>query len=297
MKWMQSIVVFSKVGELQSFSRAGEVLGISKSYVSKLIRELEEEMGAQLFSRSTRKVVLTALGRDFLARCRDSMGELERTRREAHDLSRTVQGPLRVSVAGLFGEDYIAPLAIELSQKYPKLELELSFESRVVDLIAENFDVAIRFGALEDSSLVARKIASRREFICASHSYLERAGFARTPQDLANHNCLTTGVREWAFELGKKKLMVPISGNFKSNNPRTLLKAALMGAGIVRLPGSYVFNHIQEGELVSLLGEFAPPKSDIWVVTPYRKEMSVNVKVFTQALEHFFTEGHPNMLY
>lgn len=297
MKWMQSIVVFSKVGELQSFSRAGEVLGISKSYVSKLIRELEEEMGAQLFSRSTRKVVLTALGRDFLARCRESMGELERTRREAHDLSRTVQGPLRVSVAGLFGEDYIAPLAIELSQKYPKLELELSFETRIVDLIAENFDVAIRFGALEDSSLVARKLASRREFICASHSYLERAGFPRRPQDLVNHNCLTTGAREWAFELHKKKLMVPISGNFKSNNARTLLKAALMGAGIVRLPGSYVFNHIQEGELVSLLGEFAPPKSDIWVVTPYRKEMSVNVKVFTQALEQFFPEGHPNMLY
>lgn len=296
-KWIQSVAVFNKVALFESYSLAARELGISKSYASKVVRELEESMGAQLLSRSTRKVTPTAIGRDFLSRCSTSLGTLEYMMRNAHDLTGTVQGPLRISVAGIFGERYIAPLAFELSKKYPKLEIELNFESRVVDLIAENYDVAIRFGELEDSSLYARKIASRMEFICASKEYLGWAGFPDHPRDLATHNCLCVGTREWSFQEEGKKLVVNVTGNFKSNNPRTVLEAALNGAGIVRLPGSYVSEHIQTGELVNLLSQFTPAAKDIWVVTPYRREMNANVKVFIEELTRSFFSDKVNRLF
>lgn len=296
-KWVQSVTVFNKVAVLESYSLAARELGISKSYASKVVRELEESMGAQLLSRSTRKVTPTAIGRDLLSRCSTSLGTLEHMMRNAHDLTGAVQGPLRISVAGIFGERYIAPLAFELSKKYPKLEIELDFESRVVDLIAENYDVAIRFGELEDSSLYARKIASRMEFVCASKEYLGWAGFPDHPRDLTAHNCLCVGTREWNFQEEEKKLVVNVTGNFKSNNPRTVLEAALNGAGIVRLPGSYVSEHIQTGELVTLLSQFAPAAKDIWVVTPYRREMNANVKVFIEELTRSFFSDKVNRLF
>ncbi len=296
-KWIQSVTVFNKVALLESYSLAALELGISKSYASKVVRELEESMGAQLLSRSTRKVTPTAIGRDLLARCSSSLGMLEHTKRSAHDLSGHVQGPLRISVAGIFGERYIAPLTIELSKKYPKLEIELNFESRMVDLIAENYDVAIRFGELEDSSLYARKIASRMEFVCASKEYLAFAGFPNHPRELSLHNCLCVGAREWIFQEEGKKLAVNVNGNYKSNNPRTILEAALAGAGIVRLPGSYVSSYIQNGELVSLLSQFTPAAKDIWVVTPYRREMNANVKVFIEEIERLFSSNKASMLF
>ncbi len=289
-KWLQSVTVFSKVALYESYSLAAKELGVSKSFASKTVRELEDTLGAQLLSRSTRKVALTAKGRDFLSRCSSSLGSLEHMRLSARDLTETVHGPLRISVAGIFGERYIAPLTFELSKKYPKLEIELNFESRMVDLIAENYDVAIRIGEMEDSSLFARKIATRMEFVCASKEYLARAGFPESPRDLSAHNCLSVGTREWIFEEKGKKLSVNIAGNFRSNNPRAVLEAALSGVGIVRLPGSYVSGHIQTGELVNLLTEFATAAKDIWVVTPYRKEMNANVKVFIEELELFFAE-------
>jgi len=296
-RWLQSVSTFSKVAESQSFSEAASELGISKSYVSKIVRELEDSIGAQLLSRSTRKVVLTSFGREFLGRCRLPVGELDRMRLSAHDLSGAIGGPLRISVAGIFGERYIAPLTFELSKKYPKLEIELVFESRVVDLIAENYDLAIRFGQLEDSSLIARKIASRMEFVCASKEYLERAGFPHYPAELSGHNCLSIGSKEWVFDVDSKRVGVSISGNFRSNNPRSVLEAALCGIGIAKLPGSYVSTHIQKGELVTLLGEFSLPTSDIWIVTPYRHEMSANVKVFIKELEKVFSSTNPSMFF
>lgn len=299
-KWLQSLTVFHRVASLESYSLAAKELGISKSYASKVVSELEDSLGAQLLSRSTRRVSLTARGREFMARCSSQINALDLMRKSAHDLSGTVQGPLRISVAGIFGERYIAPLTFELSKKYPKLEIELNFESRIVDLIAENYDVAIRFGELEDSALFTRKIASRMEFVCASKDYLSRAGFPEHPDELRAHNCLCVGEREWVFQDKQdqaKRFSVSVMGSFKSNNPRAVLDAALSGVGIVKLPGSYVSDHIQKGELVVLLASFAQEPKDIWVVTPYRREMNSNTKVFIEELERAFGESGDQMLF
>lgn len=277
-RWVQGVIAFVKVAETGSFSKAADALNVSKSHISKTIRSLEEDLGIALFSRSTRQIQLTTLGSQFLDNCRQSLENLEGAKKDILNLSETPRGLLRVTAAGIFGENYIAPVVFEMAKKYRDLRVELDFSSRIVDLIDEKFDVAIRFGHLQDSSLKAQKIASRREYVCASRNYLSTHDSVTTPHDLANHNCL--GISVWNFKDKGKSLAVHVEGNLKTNNPRVLLKAALSDLGIIRLPGSYVHAEIKKGRLVSLLEDYSEGQKDIWAVTPTRYEQNINVKVF-----------------
>lgn len=291
-RWVQGIIAFVKVAETSSFSRAAEALGVSKSHISKTIKVLEDELGVALFSRSTRQIQLTDVGATFLINCRSSLENLEGAKKNIINLSETPRGQLRITAAGVFGENFIAPVVIDMARKYPDLKIELDFSSRIVDLIDEKFDVAIRFGHLQNSSLIAQKIASRREFICASESYLKNAPPLKRPKDLIRHNCL--GSSSWAFKEKGKVISVQIDGNFKSNNPRVILKAALAGVGIIRLPGSYVHDELKKGKLVSLLEEFNEGPKDIWAVTPVRLEQNINVKIFISEVKKALAKKYPD---
>ncbi|UXR65964.1 substrate binding domain-containing protein [Bdellovibrio bacteriovorus] len=154
-----------------------------------------------------------------------------------------------------------------------------------MDIIEKKFDVAIRIGHLKNSSLMAQKIATRREYICASPKYLEQHRLPLVPEDLSDHNCLSGGQGSWTFKKSGKTVSVPVKGNFKTNNPRVLLKAALDDLGIVRLPGSYVSTEIKEGNLISLLEKYSEGSKDIWVVTPTRNKLNTNVNVFVEELK------------
>lgn len=295
-KWIQCILTFVKVSELGSFSKAADALGISKSHVSKTIKALEDEVGIALLLRSTRKVQLTTTGEEFLKNCQASLSHLEAARADLTTPSDTPRGLLRVTLAGVFGENYIAPVLIEMAKKYPDLKIELNFDTRIVDLIAERYDIGIRIGHLSNSSLFAQKIASRREYVCASPEYLKKHKKPQAPEDLKNYNCLG-GQTQWIFKQNGKTKPLMVSGNLKTNNPRVVLQAALDGLGIVRLPGSYVFSHIKDGSLVSLLEDFNEGKKDIWAVSPARNKLNINVSTFINELKAFLSEGYSDVLF
>lgn len=219
---------------------------------------------------------------------------LEAAKKDVITNSETPRGLLRVTLAGIFGENYIAPVVMELVKKYPELKIELDFNSRIVDIIDEKFDVAIRFGHLQDSSLIAQKIASRREFVCASKSFLS-THFIQTPKDLTKVNCLGGAV--WNFKKNGKAISVSVNGNLKTNNPRVLLKAALSGLGVIRLPGSYVFSDLSKGKLVAILEDYNLGSTDIWAVTPSRNEQNINVRVFIDAVQKALAEDYPEVLF
>ena len=219
---------------------------------------------------------------------------LEAAKKDVITNSETPRGILRVTLAGIFGENYIAPVVMELVKKYPELKIELDFNSRIVDIIDEKFDVAIRFGHLQDSSLIAQKIASRREFVCASKSFLSSHAI-QTPKDLTKVNCLGGAV--WNFKKNGKAISVSVNGNLKTNNPRVLLKAALSGLGVIRLPGSYVFSDINKGKLVPILEDYNLGSTDIWAVTPSRNEQNINVRVFIDAVQKALAEDYPELLF
>lgn len=295
-KSLQGIWIFVKISETGSFSAAAKALGVSKSHVSKSIQTLEKELGISLLSRSTKTVQLTSRGESFLKHCKLSLESLEEARRDILNSSETPRGKLRVTLAGNFGEDYVAPVAISVAKKYPELEVELSFDNRIVDIIKEKFDVAIRFGHLQDSSLIAQKIASRREFICASPLYLKKVTLPKRPEDLNTLNCL--GEKgSWSFKKKGKVFNVEVKGNFHSNNPRVLLRAALDGLGIVRLPGSYVHGEINSGLLIPLLEDFSDLPTDIWAITPSRKKMNLNADVFVRELKMALGKKYADVLF
>lgn len=294
-KSIQGIIAFTKVAETGSFSKAAQDLGVSKSHISKTVKQLEDDLGVALFSRSTRKIQLTAIGNRFLETCRRSLKALDTARRDIVTHSETPRGTLRVSLAGIFGETYIAPVAIALAQKYPDLKIELGFDNRIVDLIEEKWDVAIRFGRLQDSSLRAHKIASRRDFICASKAYLDASPQLRVPSDLAHHNCL--GASTWILKSNGRATQIPVTGNLKTNSPRVLHKAALAGLGVVKLPGSYVTDDIKKGKLLSLLEDFNAGEEEIWAVTPIRYEQNINIKTFITEVKKALATRSPALLF
>ena len=295
-KSLQGIIAFVQVAEAGSFSKAAEQLGVSKSHISKNIAQLESSLGIALLVRSTRRVQLTSIGERFLETCRESLNNLDSAKKEILDLAETPRGTLRVTLAGIFGEEYIAPVVIDLAKKYPELKVELNFSTRIVDLIEEKFDVAIRIGHLENSSLMAQKIASRFEYVVCSKAYLASAPPLKEPQDLIHHNCI--GERNsWNFKKRGKSFQVAVGGNFKSNNPRVMQKAALAGLGIARLPGSYAFEEIKKGRLISVLENFNEGKKDIWAVTPIRHKQNVNVKIFIQEVKKHLSNDYAHVLF
>ncbi|MFN3453812.1 MAG: LysR substrate-binding domain-containing protein [Pseudobdellovibrio sp.] len=290
-KSLQGIISFVQVAESGSFSKAAKDLSVSKSHISKNISNLEKELGTSLFLRSTRKVRLTSLGEKYLTTCKQSLTNIQSAKEEILNLSETPHGSLRISVAGIFGEEYVAPVIVEIAKKYPHLKIELSFNSQYVDLIEEKFDVAVRVGELKDSSLIAQKIASRLEYIVCSKSYLNNAPPLKDITDLKNHNCIGEKLN-WSFRKKGKYQQITLSGNLRSNNPRVILKAAVAGLGIAKLAGSYVSDDLKKGRLISVLESYQDGKKDIWIVTPSSKSKNINVKIFIQELKKYITQEY-----
>jgi DNA-binding transcriptional LysR family regulator len=282
---LSALGVFEKVAKYQSFSKAAQELSVSKAYISKLIQNLEKEYGEALFYRSTRKVGLTVAGDSLLRQCEGPLAQLSRISDELRRTRQTPKGILRVTVAGAFGEEVVAPKVFELMSEYPELKIELSFSTKNVDLIDESFDIAIRVGELANSKLVGRKISTRKEYLCASKKYLNKFGTPASIQELKDHQCLIGATDTWAILEKNRIKRVKIDGGFKSDNARVLVKAALAGFGIVKLPDIYVDRYIETGELVPVLEKYMPSEIPIWALSHSKKIDSINVKVFLEKLQ------------
>ncbi len=288
-RW-ESIEAFERVVRLESFSRAAEDLGVSRSHISRQIAALENRLDAQLLLRTTRKVSPTEVGQAFYLRCREILDNLAEAEQGIVDLQERPRGILRVTVGGAFGEDFIAPATVEFMREHPDLSVELDFSNRLIDLISEGYDLAVRAGTLKDSSLIARRICNRKLLTCASPAYLERNGNPSTIHALNNHNCLLGTLETWRFREGGKNFDLRVQGNWRSNNGRALLNAARLGLGVVQLPSFYLEADLADGKLVTVLEPYNPTDTGIWAVYPHNRHLSAKVRLFVNFLAERFQQ-------
>lgn len=281
---------FVQVVDSGSFSEAARALGVSKSHVSKQVCRLEDRLGARLLHRTTRKLVLTDVGEAYYERCSQIVADLEEAELAATQLQATPRGTLKITVAGSFGEVYIAPAVADFLTEYPELSVVMDFSNRKCDLIEEGFDLAIRFGILQDSTLIARKIAPRYLAICASPEYLEKHGTPEVPEDLKNHNCLIGTLQNWLFKGDKGVYDFKVNGNWRSGNGNALTAAAVKGVGITQIPDFYAQEELDKGTLVKILSDYTDMDTSVWAVYPHNRHLSAKVRLFVEFLVNRFSD-------
>ena len=286
----QLLGVFSAIVQHGSISRAAEQLDIGKSVVSRQLAKLEEELGARLIQRSTRRLALTEIGEMVLQEARRIEQSLTNIEQLTDQYQAQVRGVLRVSCAAV-GRFMVVPAIAQFVAKYPQLRIDLQLEDRLVDLIAEQIDLAIRSSPLEDSSLVARKLFDNQRTLVASPAYLERAGAPQAPQDLSAHACLiyTNGGRiydEWTFLDDQGPYKVRVSGPIQINDGGALTTAAVCGAGIQMIPERLVRGELARGELVRVLPDCRlPPAAPVYAVYPARDFLPLKISAFIEFLQ------------
>jgi len=277
-----------EVIESGGFGRAAKRLGIAKSLISRRIARMEADLGTPLLSRTTRGINPTEAGLELKARGERILAEIEDAR-EALGRSRGVLGRLRLSVPLFFGIRYVAPVLVDLARRHPKLEMDVSYSNRLVDLIGERFDAAIRIGVLEDSSLVARRIAPVHPVLVASPEYLKRHGRPRSPDDLASHECLTNLLApNWVFQAGKRLISIRPQGRLQSDSGQAIVHWAIEGLGIGAAPSFVVSDAIESGRLEPLLLDYTMPGGGVHVVRAPGRYVSGKVRVLTDALVERF---------
>lgn len=250
--------VFVRVMDLGNFSAAAIDLGLTPSAVSKLISRLEDRLGARLLARSTRRLTLTPEGEGFLVRARRIVADIEEAEAEVARVRGAPRGTLRINAGTAFGLHQLAPALADFLVRYPEIDVELSITDRMVDLIEEHADVALRGGRLPEGAYVQRKIADLQRVICAAPSYLARRGTPRTAADLKDHDCIvvaTPGLNRWPFKTRGGIDVVDVRARLSTDDAEAALRLAIAGAGIVRLADVIVGEPLRNGELVALLGE------------------------------------------
>jgi DNA-binding transcriptional LysR family regulator len=259
------------IAETGSFVHAAERLRVSTSQVSRALARLEDRLDARLLYRNTRRVSLTQLGHLFVDRCRGVVQERNNIFAEL-GIGDNVPVRLRMTCPPGYGERFVMPLMARFLGENPRASISVELTNRVVDLIRDGFDLAIRGKLLSDldSGLIQTKLDSRMLYLCASAGYVEAHGAPQTVDDLAGHQCLLGAADHWSFRIGKRNVSFRPKGRWHCNHGSAVLDAALEGLGICRLPDFYVEEHIAGGALVSLLPEFQPPDEGMWAVYPQR---------------------------
>jgi DNA-binding transcriptional LysR family regulator len=288
---LEDLRSFVEVVESGGLNRAAARLGVSKSILSRRITRLEAELGTRLLTRSTRGISPTEAGIEFKTRCDRILAELEEARDAVTQQGQSVRGRLRLSAPMALGVRHLGPVLTDLARLHPALELDVSYTDRVVDLLGEGFDAAIRIGSLRGSSLVARRIAPVHAVVVASPDYLSRHGRPRTPQELTSHGCLIyTGTRvpEWHFQSGKRRISIRPQGRLRSDSGEVILQWAIAGLGIADAPSFMVSNAIESGALEPLLLDYPRPEYGIHVVRPPGAYVPGKVRVLIDTLVERF---------
>lgn len=276
-----------EVADAGGVSPAARRLGVSKSIVSRRLLRLESQLGVQLLARTTRGAALTEAGitfRDHAARICLEIDEATETILPAGDL----RGLLRIALPLTFGPTHFAPVLAEMARRHPQLHIHASYSDRVVDLIAEGFDCAIRVGYLQDSNLVAKRVGPIEGKLVASPNYVAAHGSPETPEDVAAHPALMQGAEAWLFEDGGKIVTVRPQGRFKADNAAALACAAAAGLGVAWLPDCVIQDHIASGSLVAVMERHPPPAAGAYVVRPPGAHPARKIQVLTELLIEYF---------
>ena len=275
---------FAAVIEHGSFTAAADALNVSTSFVSREVKRLEDRLNVRLLHRSTRKLQLTDMGRIYYERGREICNLLDSLESEMADLQEHAKGPVRITAPGLYADQYVAPALAEFTDKYPDVSIQLDTSMKVVDLIADGYDLAVRMSVLEDSSLIARKVAPRRMMVSASPAYLHRYGRPVEPEDLRSHNCLTFPDMPWSFNYPDGIRTVKVQGNWCSDNGRALVAAAERGAGLIRMTDYYMAEQLRRGELELVLEDYEVQDAATWIVFPAREHLPTRVRFLIEFL-------------
>lgn len=288
---------FATVVDVGSFVGAADALGRSKAAVSRHVNELESRLGVRLLHRTTRRLSLTPEGEVFLGRCRDLLSSLEEAEAEITSRSTEAIGLLRVNVPVTFGIRRLAPLWGAFRDRHPQVRLDITLADRVVDLVEEGFDLAVRIGTLSDSSLVARRLAVTRLVICASPKYLETHGTPSHPEELAEHAVIGysywSAGDEWRLEGPKGPVSVRTRACIHSNNGDTCRAAALAGQGVILQPEFVVGDDVKAGRLLELMPEYRAGELGVYAVYPSRRHVAPKVQALIAFLTEHFAETSP----
>jgi LysR family transcriptional regulator, regulator for bpeEF and oprC len=277
---------FVRVADLHSFTRAADALGLSRAVVSTHVAELERHLRCQLFHRTTRRVGLTSDGAEYLGRCQRILAELEAADEAVRGTRLSVQGRLRVDVPVEFGRSLLIPALPKFTARYPDLQLEVQFNDRVVDLIAEEIDLAVRVGAVREPHLIARRVVTTRLLTCASAEYLRAHGIPVLPADLRRHRLvgyLPTGTRRahrWLFQRGAERARLTLPFNIAFNSAEAGIRAAIRGAGVLQAMDLVVAEALALGRLQVVLPDWSAPGKPISVVCRAALRDSPKIRVF-----------------
>lgn len=278
---------FVQVVRAGSFSSAADRADVSKSVLSKKVLQLERHLGTQLLVRTTRRINPTDAGRALFVKCERLFSDLEDAELSVLELDVKAKGHLRVACTDVSGEQYVARAAAEICASHPQLKVDVHVTMRTVDLVAEGYDLAIRYGHLDDSSLKARRFYELPHVVCASPTYLSRHGVPRSVEELRRHNCLVATFEpcaKWYFNIGGGEMGVDLQGNWRSNSGSALITAAVEGVGVCRLPHLYVREYLHRGLLVPLLEEFRSAPLPVWIVYPSAARTPARVRIFIDYL-------------
>lgn len=290
--------VFAAVVDAGSFVRAADALDLSKTAVSRHVSELESRLGVRLLHRTTRKPSLTAEGQVFHARCKSLLGAVEAAEAEITAGSVQPSGVLRLNVPVTFGLMHLAPLWPDFMERHPQVTLDVSLADRVVDLVEEGFDLAVRIAQLSSSTLVSRQLATTRMVLCASPEYLRRHGQPQRPADLARHRVLAYSLfhqgEHWAFDGPQGREVVKVSPVLRTNSGDTCRAAALAHQGVILQPSFLVGEELRRGELVEVLPGHRSGEMGIYAVYPSRQHLAPKVRAMVDFLvEAFRTTAWP----
>jgi DNA-binding transcriptional LysR family regulator len=285
---LTSLTAFVRVVDSGGFSAAGRRLNMSTTMVSNHVQSLEDRLGARLLHRTTRKVSLTEVGKAYYDRCIQILADLEQADDIAGASQLVPRGTLRIYTATHIVQ-FVAPVVAELLASYPEVKVDLTMGERMIDMIDEAYDVAVRLTPPPDSSLIVRSLATWRHVLCCSHGYLEAHPRPQQLSDLAQHNCMRHVLYpyqdEWHFSDRKgAPAQVRVAGNLITNSGETLRVAALQGAGVTLAPGFLVHDDLEAGRLVRLLPEYRPVEFAMNAIYPHRHHLSAKVRIFIDRL-------------
>ncbi len=290
---LEGLPVFVRTVREGSFSAAARALDLTPSAVSKQIGRLEDRLSVRLFNRTTRRLSLTEEGAAFYERAGRILADLEDAAAAVSSLRAAPRGRLRVTLPTGFGILHLLPALPDFLARYPDLEVDVDVNDRFVNLVEEGFDVGLRIGDLEDSSLIGRRLATNRRVIAAAPPYLHAKGAPQRIGELVDHNCLVYTYRaqrhDWhVVDDSDKETVVTVKGNLETNNPMILRESALAGVGLVLLPLWLIGPDLKAGRLVQVLPQYHGPDSAIRVVYPSGRHLSARVRCFVDFLVERF---------
>ena len=294
---LKSMTIFVEVVNGEGFTAAAEKVGLSRAQVSKSVMQLEAHLGTRLLNRTTRRVSLTEIGRIYYERCIAILHDIDEVEGITSEQTTSPHGTLNLSAPTSFGILRLSEAIPQYIKLYPRVQISLKLADRFIDVVSEGLDLVLRIAELEDSSLIARKIAPCKRVFCASPDYLSQHGVPKVPQDLAIHHCLIYSNElkpdNWVLHGPNGAESVKVDGPVCADNGDILKTAAISGLGITLLPTFIVGPDLSAGRLQQVLSDYCPPEISIYAVFPSRRYLSAKVRTFVDFISGYFGDN-PN---